>query len=170
MKTITFEQKAFYNKLIWLFPIIYLFHISEESNGFTVWVTNTLGGEMTIKPFLINNSVFMLINIACCFIAMKTQKTWATFLLFFWVSAQEFWNFVFHVYSEFKFNAYSPGYFTAIFLYFPVFCYLSYLCLRDRHLSWQLWLSAFLSSSSALALTIWGGLYHFGNIPLHKWF
>ena len=169
MDTIAFERKSFYTRLIWLFPIIFVFHITEESNGFPQWATNVLGGQFSGMPFLVNNSIFMLINIACCYLAMKTQKSWTVFILFFWEAAQEFWNFVFHVYCQFQFNTYSPGLFTAIFLYFPVFFYLSYLCLRDKHLSWQLWLTAFITSTSALVLVTWGGLYHFGHISFDKW-
>ncbi len=169
MTTTTLERQNFFTKLIWLFPIVYVFHIIEESNGFADWVTNVLGGEMTIKPFLINNSIFMIVLLILCFIAMHQQKMWSTFLLFFWVSAQEFWNFIFHIYALFKFHAYSPGYFTAILLYFPVYFYLSYLCLREKFLTWQLWIIAFVLSAAAMAFTIWAGLYHLKNIPWHKW-
>lgn len=170
MDTTTFERKAFFTKLIWLFPIIYLLHIIEESNGFTEWVTHTLGGEITLKRFLINNSAFMLVNIGCCYLAMRIQKPWTTFVLFFWVTAQEFWNFFFHIYTTVQFKAYSPGYYTAIFLYLPVYFYLTYLLLRDKHLNWKLWLLAFVTSPSAMAFTIWSALYHFGEIPFNEWF
>lgn len=167
--TTTFEREKFLTRLIWLFPIAYVFHIAEESNGFANWVTNVLGGQMTIKPFIINNSIFMLVLLTLCFTAARKQESWSTFLLFFWVSAQEFWNFIFHIYTQFKFNAYSPGYFTAILLYLPVYFYLSYICLRERFLPWRLWLIAFILSITLLAFTIWAGLYHFKSIPWNKW-
>ena len=169
MDIIAFEQKSYFTRLIWLFPAIYLFHILEECNGFPQWVTNVIGGQFTFKPFLIANTFFMMVNIVFCYITMKIMKPWAVFMLFFWVSALEFWDFVFHVYAQFQFSTYSPGFFTSIFLYFPVFLYLSYLCLRDKYLSWQLWLLGFITSTSALIFVIWGGLYRFENIPWNKW-
>lgn len=164
-----FEREKFFSILIWLFPIVYVFHIIEESNGFAYWVTNVLGGQMTLKPFLINNSIFMIVLLSLCFISRRQKKVWSTFLLFFWTSAQEFWNFIFHIYTTIQFHAYSPGYFTAILLYLPVYFYLSYICLREKFLTWQLWLTAFILSSTAMAFTIWAGLYHFRNIPWEKW-
>ncbi len=152
--TTAFERNNYFTRLIWLFPVVYVFHITEEANGFANWVTNILGGQMTMKPFIINNSIFMLVLLTLCFIAARQQKPWSTFLLFFWVSAQEFWNFVFHIYAEFKFNAYSPGYFTAILLYLPVYFYLSYICLREKFLSWKVWLLAFVVSIAGMAFTI----------------
>jgi hypothetical protein len=168
MDTVSFERKNFFTRLIWLLPIVYFFHILEELNGFTVWVTHTLGGSMTLQPFLLNNAFFMLVNVACCFFAMKIKKPWMTFILFFWISAQEFWNFVFHIYTTVKFETYSPGYFTAIFLYLPVYAYVTYIALRERHLTLGGWLLAFIPSISAMGITVWAGLYHFGEVPLNK--
>jgi hypothetical protein len=119
-------------------------------------------------PFIISNAVFVLISLTCCYLAMRVQKPWAVFLLFFWQAAQEFWDGVFHIYDQVQFRAYSPGFFTSVFLYTPLFFYLSYLCLRDRHLSWQLWLIALVTSPTALFMVIWDGLYHFGHIPFEQ--
>lgn len=169
MNALSYEREKFFSRLIWLFPLAYVLHITEESHGFADWVTQVIGGKMRVSVFYINNAVFMVILLTLCTLASRKQKTWSTFLLFLWTSAQIFWNFVFHIYAEFSFNAYSPGYFTAIFLYFPVYSYLSYLCLREHFLSWPLWLTCFVVSWLGMAFTIWGGLYHFGPIPWDRW-
>jgi hypothetical protein len=166
----TFEREKYFTRLIWFFPLVYALHITEESHGFTEWVNNVLGGHMTMRPFLINNAVFMSINLSCCAWANRAQTRRATFVLFLWMSAQEYWNFVSHIYAEFRFNAYSPGYFTAIFLYLPTFCYLSYVALRERYIGWKAWLLAFALGPVFLGLTIWGGLYHFNPFPWAQWF
>lgn len=169
MNIVAYERENFFSRLIWLFPVAFLFHIIEESHGFTDWVTNVLQGQMDVRIFYVNNAAFMAVLLTLCFIANRQQAVWSTFLLFFWVSAQEFWNFMFHIYTQVQFNAYSPGYFTAILLYLPTYFYLSYLCLRERFLSAKLWLCCFVFSPIGMGFTIWAGLYHFGSVPWDKW-
>ncbi|MCG6147660.1 HXXEE domain-containing protein [Leptospira levettii] len=166
---IEFEKHSFYQKLIWLFPIAFFFHVIEESNGFPYWVTYILEGQMDVSVFYINNLMFMVVLLLLTFFAFKKQNSISTFLLFLWVSGQQFWNFVFHIYTQFQFNAYSPGYFTAIFLYFPIYMYLTYLALRDHHIEWKLWILCFVFGSLGMVFTIWSGLYHFGSVPWSKW-
>jgi len=136
MDVISLERKYFFSRLLWLFPAAFLLHVLEESTVFSNWVTNVLGGTISIQAFYLNNAIFFAILTGLCAIASRQQAVWSTFLLFFWVSGQQFWNFIFHIYTQFQFNAYSPGYFTAILLYWPVYAYLSYLCLRERFLPW----------------------------------
>lgn len=164
------ENKYFFTRLVWLFPLAFVFHVMEESNGFAYWVTNVLKGEMDVRVFYVNNAMFMLVLLGLTTLAYKKQNQLFTFLLFLWVTGQQFWNFVFHIYTQFQFNAYSPGYFTAIFLYFPIFLYLSYLAIRDNHLLFRHWLICFFIGFWGIAFTIWSGLYHFGKFPLDKWF
>jgi hypothetical protein len=169
MKGVNYEREMYFSRLIWLFPIAYVFHIMEEAPGFAAWVTNVLGGHMEVRTFYLNNAVFMAVLLTLCYLANRIRKPWSTILLFLWVSAQEFWNFVFHIYAEFRFNAYSPGYFTAIFLYFPVYAYLTYLALREMFLRWGQWILCFVISSFGMFFTIWAGLYHFLPIPWNRW-
>ena len=164
------ERAHFFDRLLWLFPLTFLFHIYEESHGFYNWVTVTLGGHMLERLFYINNAAFVLLSCGLCWLCAHTRKPWALFLLFFWVGAQTFWDAVFHIYEEYHLNTYSPGYFTAIYLYLPAYGYLSYLVMRERFLSPVLWLPAFLISPLALLFTIWAGLYHFQPLPWARLF
>lgn len=50
------------------------------------------------------------------------------------------------------------GYFTALFLYFPVYVYLSYLALRERRLKLWQWLISFAAGAFGMWFTIWAGL------------
>lgn len=170
MTVIQFERERFFTRIIWAFPLIFFFHIIEESAGFSEWVTHTLQGSIDVRSFYMNNAAFMAILIGCTILAAVKKSRSALFVLMLWVSGQQFWNFVFHLYTQFRFEAYSPGLFTAVFLYFPLYLYTSYLTLRERFLPPPLWWTAFLAGSLGMAATIWGGLYHFGPVPWEKWF
>jgi hypothetical protein len=141
----------------------------EKSNGFSTWVATVLEGQMDVLFFYINNAIFFAVLLILCSIASQQRTTWSTFLLFFWMGGQQFWDFIFHLYTQVQFNAYSPGYFTAILLYFPIYTYLSYVCLRENFLTWKRWLVCFLLSGVGKIFSIWAGLYHFGAIPWDKW-
>ena len=170
MKYVDFERKYFFSHLIWLFSIALLFHIVEESNGFAYWVTNVLQGEIHTFAFYRNVVMGIVMTISLCLIALSMRTSGSTFLLFLWVSAIQFWDFVFHMYAQYRFQAYSPGYFTALLLYFPLYSYLSYLSVRERFLPWYLWLFAFFAGCLLMGFIIWAGLYHLGPIPWEKWF
>jgi Protein of unknown function with HXXEE motif len=162
-------ERAHFYRLIWLFPAVYVFHISEEGLGFPRWVTNVLHGAMNVRAFYVNNAVFMAILLALCALATRTRARWALWLLFIWAAAQEFCNAVFHVYSQVVFKAYSPGLFTAVFLYIPTFGYLTYLVLRERLLPRWFLVPALSVGALGMAFTIWAGLYHFGAVPWCQW-
>ena len=170
MKYVDFEREYFFSLLIWLFPIAVLFHVIEELNGFAYWVTNVLQGEMHIHAFYRNIVIGIIITIILCHITFFTRTAGATFLLFLWVSAIQFWDFVFHMYAQYRFQTYSPGYFTAVLLCLPIYSYLSYLSMRERFLPWYLWLFAFVAGCFLMGFMIWAGIYQLGPIPWEKWF
>ncbi|HNJ33717.1 MAG TPA: HXXEE domain-containing protein [Leptospiraceae bacterium] len=163
------ERESFYSRLIWLFPAIFFFHVIEESLGFARWVQEILEGQIDISAFYINNAGFMVVLLGLTALASRKKTMWATVPLFFWVSGQQFWNFIFHMYTQFHFRHYSPGYFTALFLYFPVFLYLSYIALRERFLSGGFLFAAIVAGAFGMWFTIWAGLYHFGSFPWARW-
>ncbi|MDP3282990.1 MAG: HXXEE domain-containing protein, partial [Desulfobacterales bacterium] len=133
------------------------------------WVNETLHGQMNIRLFSINNTIFMLILIGFCVLVFKKRNTVSVLLLFAWVSGKQFWNFVFHLYAQFKFDAYSPGSLTGIFLYFPIYAGMTYIALKEKYIKWYLWLLCFIIGLIGMGLTIWGGLYRFEKLPLEKW-
>ena len=164
------REAAHFYQLLWLFVAAFGLHIIEESAGFTPWVKNTLKGDIDIRAFYINNAGFMVLLILLTVFAVRKKSNLTLWLLFLWVSGQQFWNFIFHMYTQFHFLAYSPGYFTALFLYFPVYLYLSYLALRERRLKpWQ-WLISFVAGAFGMWFTIWAGLYHFARFPWEYWY
>jgi hypothetical protein len=162
-------ERQRFHWLLWLFPTVYAFHIWEESAGFAHWVTHVLHGRMDVRGFYLNNTGFMAVLLILTTLAWRKKAAWAVFLLFLWTSGQQFWNFVFHIYAQHRFAAYSPGYYTSIFLYLPVYGYLSYLSLREGFLRVHLWLLCLVAGSFGMAFVIWGGLYRFGPFPWERW-
>jgi hypothetical protein len=163
------ERSHFYGRLLWLFPAIYCFHVLEESNGFAGWVNSALHGRFSALLFYLANAWFMVVLLALTRLVSRRRTPASVGLLFFWASGQFFWDAVFHVYAENHFAAYSPGYFTAVFLYVPVYVYLSSLALREGFLTLRGWLLGLLGGLFVLGLVIWAGLYRFGSIPWALW-
>jgi hypothetical protein len=124
---------------------------------------------MSARTFYRNNAGFMLLLLALTAWASRTRSSTAVAALFLWVSGQEFWNALFHVYTQHQFASYSPGYFTAVFVYLPVYGYLTYLALREGFLSWAFWIICLVAGAAGMAFTAWAGLYHLGPIPFDRW-
>ncbi len=170
MKYVDFEREHFFSRYIWLAPMTYLFHLLEEFFwGFPNWVSNITGGEMKISGFLVGNSIFMGITILLCSLAYLRKKTLTTFLYFLWTTVLICWNPLFHLYAQYRFKEYSPGYFTGTLLFLPTFYYISYLGIRENFIKWSLWLSTIVLAGLVMLLMLWRLLYHFGPIPWNIW-
>jgi len=123
---------------------------------------------MAVRAFYVDNTLFMLVLLALTAYASRQRAPLATGWLFLWVSGQEFWNAVFHVYAENQFSAYSPGFFTAVFLYLPTYGYLTYIALRERFLSPRAWAGGLAVGFVLLLAVIWAGLYQLGPVPMAR--
>jgi len=156
-------------RLLFLFPAIFALHIVEESLGFPRWVGGVLHGEISVSSFYVNNAGFMAVLLTLCFVCLRTRSRAALWALFLWVSGQQLFNAVFHVYTQVVFNAYSPGLFTAVFGYVPVFTYLTALVLRQRLLPWWFLPIGLVVGAAGMWFTIWAGLYHFAAFPTCRW-
>jgi len=163
------ERKNFYGRLLWLFPLAYLFHVLEEASGFSLWVAQVIGGQIGQGRFYLTNGIVMLALLGLCCLASRRKDRPSTFLLFWWVSGQLFWNFVFHLYAQIRFSTYAPGVWTATFLYFPLYLYLSYLALRESYLGWKGWAGGLALGAVGMGIVVWANLYHFGAIPWSAW-
>lgn len=156
-------------RLLFLFPAIFALHIVEESRGFPRWVSGVLHGELEVSAFYVNNAAFMIVLLGLCLVSLRTRSRAALWALFLWTSGQQLCNAVFHVYTQVVFNAYSPGIFTAVFGYVPVYTYLTYLVLRERLLPGWFLPVGLLLGAVGMWFTIWAGLYHFGPFPVCRW-
>ncbi len=163
------SQNSGLERLVWLFPLAYGFHIAEESNGFPGWVRDELGGSLTSSGFIVNNAVFMAVLIGLCLLATRQRAPWSWFFLFLFVSAQEFWNLVFHAYATVRFGEYSPGIITAVLLYLPLYAAISFVFVRNGVITFRLWVVAFTLGAAGMMLVLWAGLYGFGDVPWDAW-
>ncbi|MDX2089142.1 MAG: HXXEE domain-containing protein [Kofleriaceae bacterium] len=154
---------------IWLLPCAFALHIVEESRGFTAWVRDVLGGSIGLGAFLVNNAIFMGVLVGLCALATRTRQRWAVIALFFWVAGQVFWNFVFHLFTEIHFGAYSPGLVTATLLYYPLYLFLVRQAVVEGWLTVRWIAASLIAGALGLAFTIWAGLYGFGDVPLSRW-
>jgi len=162
-------EREYFFRLLWLFPLAFCFHLAEEAPGFPEWVSEVLGGELSARAFYRNNAGYMLLLLGLTVWASRARSPRSIAALFFWVSGQLLWNALFHVYTQHRFRSYSPGYFTAIFVYLPVYSYLTYLGLRERFLAWRFLPVCFVGGALGMAFTAWAGLYHLGPIPIERW-
>jgi hypothetical protein len=147
----------------------YALHILEESNGFAGWVVGPLHGRISTGFFYLANAWFMGVLLLLTRLASRRRSRTAVGVLFFFASGQTFWDAVLHIYAENHFATYSPGFFTAVFLYLPVYGYLSYLALREGFLSFESWAAGLLCGLVLLAAIVWAGLYDFGPFPWALW-
>jgi drug/metabolite transporter (DMT)-like permease len=122
-----------------------------------------------VSTFYLNNAGFMAVLLGLCLACRRRRSPRPLWALFIWASGQQLCNAVFHVYTQVVFNAYSPGLFTAVFGYVPVYTYLTALVLRQRLLPGWFLPIGLLVGALGLWFTIWAGLYHFGPMPSCRW-
>jgi hypothetical protein len=156
-------------RLLWLFPLAFLLHVIEEARGFPTWVADVLHGSISRSAFLVNNAVFMIVLVAACTYAARARSRLAVMLLLVWTSGQMFWNFVFHLYTDLHFDAYSPGLVSAVLLYYPLYLFLAARAHRERLVSSRMLAIAFVAGLPGMLVAIWGGLYGFGAVPCAHW-
>src|ERR1700677_1501111 len=102
-------------------PAAFACHIVEEYvGGFPAWVTNVVGGSMSVPMFIVNNAGFMAVLLALTAWSALARSRTANVVLITWASANLFWDFLFHVGTVPVFDRYSPGLITATLLYFPI--------------------------------------------------
>lgn len=163
------SDRCLFDRWIWLFPLAFAVHFLEEVNGFPDWVNKVLGGQSTMFGFIVSNAVFMAILVSLCLNAKRAGTRGATLLLFAWVAAQQFGNFIFHFWAQIAFSTYSPGVVSATLIYYPTFLAVGYVAVRDKHLSLRSFLVCTVLGFPAMVLFAWANIYRFGTIPWANW-
>jgi len=128
------DRQRFF-RLVWLFPFVFACHVAEEAPNFSRWVVETMGGHTSLAEFLRNHVVYVVVLGTLTGLAARRKTNAAGFALMLWISAQQFWNFVFHLATTLRFDTYSPGLVTAILLYYPSYLLMAYLAVRGGVLS-----------------------------------
>ncbi len=126
-------NKIPFNKLIWLIPIVYLFHELEEWYIFEWW-SNVFPDSPPLPVFagrvwLLASSILGFILIAS-FSYFKNPKTVAISSLI--LASLPFGNGLQHLYWLFYFNCYAPGVIFASFIGIPITIYLIYRAISEK--------------------------------------
>ncbi len=126
-------NKIPFTKLIWLIPIVYLFHELEEWFIFEWW-SNVFPDSPPLPVFagrvwLIASSAFGFILIAL-FSYFKNKKTLAISSLI--LASLPFGNGLQHLYWLFYFNSYAPGVIFASFIGIPITIYLVWRAISEN--------------------------------------
>ena len=106
---------------VWLFPLAYALHISEEHwLHFPDWVSHISQHFVSDSQFLFLNGVlWLLMVVSVAFIRARSSLTWlvATLATILGVNA------ALHLLGSVVTRSYSPGSITAAFLYLPLVLY-----------------------------------------------
>lgn len=112
------QQKAFAEVWVWLFPLTYLAHIAEEYwGGFYRWIARLVGGELAAEQFLSLNAIFWLVMTAAIAVAFWSRAAdWLVIAL----GTAVLINGSAHVIGGVFTRSYSPGAVTGLLLWIPL--------------------------------------------------
>jgi len=155
-------DKQRFRRIIWLLPAAYLLHIVEEYvGGFSVWVTQVVGGSFNNIAFALNNAAFMTIILVLTAWTSRSTSRSAALLLIVWASGNVFWDGLFHIVATAVYDRYSPGEITSSVLYIPVSLAVACLALRSRVLTFRMFLASVAAGGALFGFVVWYGLFHF---------
>jgi hypothetical protein len=144
-----------FRQAVWLFPVAYVLHVSEELPQFTNWARHYAASNFTMQTYL----AIHLTGIAVAFLApvviwfFPNRIVSFVFFTFVFTPAVCF-NVVFHVGATAVFGAYCPGLITALMLYPPLFYAVSRRAFSE----------GLLSNKAALISLFVAGLFHAADV------
>jgi Protein of unknown function with HXXEE motif len=151
-----------FRQAMWLFPVAFALHVTEEAPGFTAWVERYASGRYTQADFVINNSLGLVFTVSATWMVWRFANN--RLALFVYYSAvltqQALFNTLFHAVATVAFGAYSPGVATGLILFLPIWYYLTRVALRE----------GLLTRRTALVACVIGGLLHTGVIAQQVFF
>src|SRR5262249_27195722 len=112
------QQRAFAGIWIWLFPLTYLAHVTEEYwGGFYRWIARIVGGTLTAEQFLSLNTIFWIVMTAAIAVAFWSRAgDWLVIAL----GAVVLINGSAHVIGSVLTRSYSPGAISGLLLWIPL--------------------------------------------------
>lgn len=136
---------------LWLFPVTYLFHISEEYfGGFTKIAVASSGHVMSIKNFLLlTGTGFVLISIGMILAQEKKSMRWIPIT----ISTVFFVNALSHTTWTLLSRSYNPGVITSWLFWIPLSLFTAFR-LRPKMLPKTFWLSVVVGSCINLIVSI----------------
>jgi len=142
-------SKIPFKKIIWLAPVIYLFHFIEELIfGFYVFMNNHLGGDTNLISFIIVNILIMSAYFFLIAIFTFRPTRLNAFFVLTLLTAAQFFNAFYHLLWTLVFSEYCPGVVTGFILYIPFVSILLWIAYREEYIS----------KSSAILIIVLGGI------------
>jgi hypothetical protein len=119
--------------LLWIALSFYSVHILEEYNyDWKSWVNSISPISVDWSSFYITNFVVIVFGFCCAQIGWKLPEFSMIYISLMWINAV-----FFHILPTIYFRKFSPGLFTAIFLFLPIVVWCYYGAYMDGKLSTQ---------------------------------
>lgn len=140
-----------FTTLVWLCPLAFVLHVSEEAPRFTGWVNRFISPTFTQRDYWRVHLFGIGMWLIAAFLVWRFPTPWVVFFFFTLSLAPGFFfNTVFHAGGTIVYGAYSPGVITGLVVLLPLFGALSSLALREGLLDLR---------SAVIGLAV-AGLFH----------
>lgn len=147
---------------LWLIPAAYALHIIEEFTGnFPGWVEHSVHGTFSYTGFILNNIAFMTVLLIVVTLNWRRTTPARATALVAWVSANLFWDAMFHLILTPVLDVYSPGLVTAALLYIPMSLLTAAAVLTQHVLTPRRFTLAVFGGLAVFGFVVWYGLFHF---------
>jgi uncharacterized protein with HXXEE motif len=137
VSTLTFREA------VWLFPLAYTLHVSEEVWQFTNWARRYASPLFTFRDYLAIHLAGIVVSIIAAAALWFFPNKAVVFVFFTFIFTPAiFFNILFHAGATAAFGVYCPGLISALTLYPPLFYLVSRRASGEGFLSGNLsWLS-----------------------------
>ncbi len=154
---------SFY-RLIWLLPIAFAAHVSEEFlTGYPAYAAKVTGYPMELPMFLGSNIFFIVIMALLTRWAARTKKPNASFWTVTWAAGNLFWNFIYHGVAMLVHGVYSPGIVTGVLIYLPLSLLVWRAGLAQKQITGPALAIAILLGGVFMGIVAAVGIYHVGG-------
>jgi hypothetical protein len=119
-------------RLLWLVPAAFGAHVAEEAPGFTSWARRNTSERYSQRDFVRNNALGALLTLGATGLAARSrdQRVFAAIYTAMF-APQLFGNSVFHAGTTVAYREYSPGLFTALGMFVPLWVAITRAAVRQ---------------------------------------
>jgi hypothetical protein len=117
---------------LWLVPASFAAHVAEETPGFTSWARRRASRHYAQRDFIRNNLFGAVLTVGSTAVAARSRdrRVFAAFYVALFVP-QMFGNSLFHAGTTVVYREYSPGLFTALGTFLPLWTAVTRGAIRD---------------------------------------
>ena len=131
--------------VVWLAPLAFVLHISEEWPQFVPWVNRFVSAEFTRRDYLLTHGMGLVSFVLVAGVLSRWSFPPLVFLFFtLLLLPAMLWNIGFHVSVTAFYRTYCPGVITAVVVYAPVVYLLTQSAWREGLISTATWIAAVL--------------------------